>query len=46
MADIEPLFPNMPVPRVSREPLLLTLRNEVSRWVEETVEAERSGRRC
>ncbi len=45
MADIEPLFPNMPVPRVSREPLLLTRRNEVSRWVEETVEAERSGRR-
>jgi type IV secretion system protein VirB8 len=46
MADIEPLFPNMPVPRVAQEaPLLLTRRNEVSRWVEETVESERrSGR--
>jgi type IV secretion system protein VirB8 len=48
MADnnIEPLFPNMPVVRVAQEPLVIPRRNtEVSRWVEQTLEQERSGRR-
>jgi type IV secretion system protein VirB8 len=47
MADnIEPLFRNMPVPRVAQEPLVIPKRNtEVSRWVEQTLDQERRGRR-
>jgi type IV secretion system protein VirB8 len=45
MADIEPLFPNMPVPRAAQEPLLLSRRNEVNHWIEHNVEQERRGRR-
>jgi type IV secretion system protein VirB8 len=44
MADIEPLFPNMPV-RVAQEPLALTRRDEVDNWIEHNIEQERRGRR-
>ena len=47
MADnnIEPLFRNMPAPRVAQEPLIIPRRGEITRWVEENLEQERRGRR-
>lgn len=43
--NVEPLFPDMPAPR-PQAPLAIPKRNsEVSRWVEETLEQERRGRR-
>jgi len=45
MADIEPLFPNMPVPRVAQETLALTRRDEVDNWIEHNIEQERRGRK-
>jgi type IV secretion system protein VirB8 len=52
MADIEPLFPNMPAPRVSdhqlavarEQELALRRRDEVDDWMERTLEQERRGR--
>lgn len=45
MADIEPLFPNMPVPQVSRQhELELRRRDEVDEWMERTLHQERRGR--
>jgi type IV secretion system protein VirB8 len=47
MADIEPLFPNMPAPRVAdrRDTLALTRQNQVDHWIEHNIEIERRGRK-
>lgn len=45
MADIEPLFPNMPIPRVANDPLALRRRDELDDWVERSLLQERRGRR-
>lgn len=46
MADIEPLFPNMPMPRVAeRDTLALRRENQVDHWIEHEIEVERRGRR-
>jgi type IV secretion system protein VirB8 len=47
MADIELLFPNMPMPRVSehRETLALRRENQVDHWIEHNIEIERRGRK-
>src|SRR5262245_48118202 len=48
MADIEPLFPNMPMPRVAdphREALALRRENQVDHWIEHNIEQERRRRK-
>jgi type IV secretion system protein VirB8 len=48
MADIEPLFPNMPMPRVAdphRDALMLRRENQVDEWIEHNIEQERRGRK-
>ncbi len=46
MADIEPLFPNMPLPRVAEKPLTLTRRLEDDPWAMEALIQARNGRRA
>lgn len=47
MGEVEPLFRNMPVPIVARQPLQLTRRrDEVEEWMERALEQERGGRRA
>jgi type IV secretion system protein VirB8 len=47
MGEVEPLFRNLPVPSVAREPLLLTRRrDDVGEWMERVLEQERGGRRA
>ncbi|HEV7694064.1 MAG TPA: VirB8/TrbF family protein, partial [Hyphomonadaceae bacterium] len=45
MADIEPLFPNMPITRPEhRDTLTLRRENQVDHWIEHNIEQERRGR--
>jgi type IV secretion system protein VirB8 len=46
MADIEPLFPNMPITRPEhRDTLALRRENQVDHWIEHNIEQERRGRK-
>jgi type IV secretion system protein VirB8 len=47
MADIEPLFPNMPIPTVARPPLALTRQTEpeIEPWMDIALDQARAGRR-
>ena len=46
MADIEPLFPNMPITRPEhRDTLALRRENQVDQWIEHNIEQERRGRK-